>query len=153
MPRIKSIRGARVNLRFVEVVWCGKPVFVSGISLTNLQSELGFQIFCQDWLNEQANKPGLPLPNKYSHWHHSAGENRGSGIYGLRAGLMAKRSGQQRGWPDWINCHRKIAIELKLPKGVLSEEQKHWLSYFKHIGFHAECVRSFERFVEVVEGG
>jgi hypothetical protein len=141
----------RTTQRYHEVCWHYKPIFIPNLSAAQTKSELGFQIYCHTWLNAKGGKQGLPLPNKYSHWHHSAGENRGSGIYGLRAGLMAKRSGQQRGWPDWVNCHRKIAVELKLPKGTLSDEQQQWLAYFKHIGYHAECVRSFERFCELVE--
>jgi len=151
MPRIKSSRGARANLRYVEVVWCSKPVYIQNLPVHDIKGELGFQVYTQEWLKAKSEGQGLPVVNAFSHWHHSAGENRGSGIYGLRAGLTAKRSGQQRGWPDWVNCHRKIAVELKLPKGVLSDEQQHWLAYFKHIGYHAECIRSFERFVEVVE--
>lgn len=151
MPRKGYKRGAHVNLRYQEVCWSTSPIYIQNLPISDIKGELGFQIYTAEWLTAQLNKPGLPLVNKYSHWHHSAGENRGSGIYGLRAGLNAKRSGQQKGWPDWVNCHLKVAVELKLPKGAVSDDQWRWLAYFKAINYHAEIVRSFERFKELVE--
>lgn len=140
----------KTNTRYQIVVWHSKPVFIPYLSVEDTKGELGFQIYSAAWLNTELKAHPAPLPNNFSHWHHSAGENRGSGIYGLRAGLNAKRSGQQRGWPDWVNCHRKIALELKLAKGQVRPEQKEWLAYFAKIGWHSEVVRSFPRFKELV---
>jgi hypothetical protein len=38
-----------------------------------------------------------------------------------------------------------------LPKSAVTVEQLEWLAYFKAVGWHAEVVRSFERFRELVE--
>lgn len=69
----------------------------------------------------------------------------------MRAGLMAKRMGQSKGFPDLIHPGRKLALELKLPDGKVTPDQLRWLAYFASIGWHSECVRSFERFKEIVE--
>jgi hypothetical protein len=130
------------SARYIEVAWHNKPVFISGLSVTMTKQELGFQIYTNTYLESK----GIA-----EFWYHPAGENRGSGIYGLRAGLFAKRSGQRKGLPDWLNFGRKMAIELKMPKGAVSEDQVRWLAYFKAIGWYVEVVRSFERFREVVE--
>ena len=148
---MRGRKGAAPNLRYIEVLWCKTPVYIERLSVQDLKGELGFQIYCAEWLNAKASEPGRPAINNYSHWHHSAGENRGSGIYGVRAGLMAKRSGQIRGWPDWQNCHLRRIVELKLPNGALSDAQRDILAYFVAIKWQAEVVRSFERFKEIVE--
>jgi len=150
MPRIGLRYGARQNLRYIEVLWCKTPVYIQGLSQAQTKSELGFQIYTNEYLE----KKGIA-----DCWYHPAGENRGSGIYGLRAGLFAKRSGQRRGLPDWLNfgpsclSNHGIAIELKMPKGALSDDQRRWLAYFKSIGWYVEVVREFERFKEIVESG
>ncbi len=141
----------RTTQRYQEVCWCSSPIFIHNLPVADIQGECGLQVYCNEWLESKLNQQGLPLINKYSHWHHSAAENRGSGIYGLRAGILAKRSGQKRGWPDWMNCHRKIVGELKLPKGVLSEDQRTMLAYFKAIGWDIHVWRSFEAFEATVE--
>lgn len=142
MRRFQGRGLPRVNLRYVEVLWCKTPVYIERLSVQDLKGELGFQIYCAEWL----------ASNSHDFWHHSAGENRGSGIYGLRAGMQAKRSGQAKGFPDWICPQKRLAIELKLPKGAVSDDQWRWLAHFKQIGWYAEVVRSFERFKEIVEG-
>ncbi len=130
------------NKRLMRVPWCETLIFIPGMSPKDTYGELGFQIYTKIWLDE----------NSHDFWHHSAGENRGAGIHGMRAGIWAKRSGQSRGWPDWVCPAKKLAIELKLPKGVVSDDQMRWLVHFKQIGWHSETIRSFERFKELVEG-
>lgn len=126
--------------KFVKVSWHNKPVFVSGLTAKQIKEELGFQIFTAEFL-KRCNDFG---------WYHGANEYRGTGVQGLQAGIRAKRSGQWKGWPDWVCPHRKLAIELKLPKGEISKEQQEWLDYFASVGWRSEVVYSFERFKEIV---
>ena len=126
--------------RFTNVSWHSKPVFVSGLTEKQIKDELGFQIYTAEFL-KQRNESG---------WYHGANEYRGKGVQGLQAGIRAKRSGQGKGWPDWVCPHRKLAIELKLPKSELRLEQIEWIDYFNGIGWYAEVVFSFERFKEIV---
>jgi len=44
-----------------------------------------------------------------------------------------------------------VFIEMKTKKGVLSPEQKEFLSMVKYMGYRVEVVRSFESFVDVIE--
>lgn len=131
------------NLRYHEVVWHSKPVFISGLSPSRYNSELGFQIFTKQWLDSE--------PREFR-YHHSANEYRGKGHYGAAAGRSASIAGQSRGFPDWLilGANRSLAIELKLPKGAVSPDQQDWLDHFAKIGWVAEVVRSFERFREIV---
>lgn len=126
--------------KLITVPWHTKKVFVSGLTPKQVKSELGFQIFTAEYV-KRLGEFG---------WMHSANENRGSGVKGAQAGLRAKRSGQSIGWPDWICAHRRLAIELKLPNGKLSEEQVRWLEYFKGIGYQTAVVYSFEEFKKIV---
>lgn len=132
----------RTTQRYHEVCWCASPVYIENLQVQDIKQELGFQIYT----NLHLESLGIA-----EYWYHPAGENRGSGIYGLRAGLFAKRSGQRRGLPDWLNFERKLAIELKLPKGAVSDDQWRWLAHFKQLGWYCEVIRSFERFKQVVE--
>ena len=129
--------------KLVVVPWHNKTVFISGLTKKQIKDELGFQIFTAEYLKKR---------NEFG-WYHGANEYRGKGVQGLQAGIRAKRCGQAVGWCDWICPHRMLYLELKLPDGEVSHEQWKWLAYFKSIGYHAEVIRSFPRFVEVVEGG
>lgn len=126
--------------KFTKVSWHSKTVFISGITSKQIKDEIGFQIYTAKFL-QRRNEVG---------WYHGANEYRGNGVQGLQAGIRAKRSGQAKGWPDWVCPCRKIAIELKLPNGQISPEQQQWLNHFQSIGWHAEVVFSFERFKEIV---
>lgn len=130
--------------KLIPVTWHSKPVFVSGLTKKQIQSELGFQIFTAEFLKRR-NEIAMTFG-----WQHCANEFRGKGVIGLQAGIRAKRSGQAPGWPDWVNPGRKIAIELKLPGEAPSESQEAWLKYFESIGYHSEVVFYFERFREIV---
>ena len=123
------------------VPWYTKKVFISGLSVKQVKAELGFQIYCAEYLRRKGEFG----------WMHSANENRGSGVGGVQAGLRAKRSGQSKGWPDWVCPHRKLAIELKLPNGELSPEQVKWIEYFRGIGYFATVVYSFNEFKRIVD--
>ena len=60
--------------------------------------------------------------------------------------------GQSKGFPDFIHCGLRIAIELKVLNGVLSDKQKDWNEHFLSIGWTAQTVYTFERFKELVLG-
>lgn len=127
--------------KLISVPWHTKRVFISGLTVKQIKGELGFQIYTAEYLRKRGEFG----------WMHSANENRGSGVQGVQAGVRAKRSGQCKGWPDWVCPHRRLAIELKLPNGEVSPEQVKWLEYFKGIGFTAEVVYSFDEFKKLVE--
>ena len=59
------------------------------------------------------------------------------------------------GWPD-ITLLLKgeiLFIELKSKSGRLSQEQKDMAIMFQHLGFDINEVRSYKRFLEIVQGG
>jgi hypothetical protein len=122
--------------KLVKVPWHDKTVFISGLTEKQMKDEIGFQIYTAEFLKKQ---------NEFG-WYHGANEYRGSGVQGLQAGIRAKRSGQGKGWPDWICPHRKLAIELKLPNSEVRLEQIEWLDYFNGIGWTAKVVYSFKEF-------
>lgn len=39
--------------KFVNVVWHSKPVFISGLTVKQIQEELGFQIFTAEFLKKK----------------------------------------------------------------------------------------------------
>lgn len=137
------------NLRYSEVVWCSIPVFVPHLGDAATKSEEGFQYHTHNWLCGLKLQDGR-LASDLFLWHHSANEGAGKGLQAQIYGAKAKRSGQSKGFPDWVCPSLKLAIELKMPKGNVSEEQFKWLAHFKRIGWHSEIVRSFERFQELV---
>lgn len=126
-----------------KVKWCSSRVEIPGVSLRDYERETAFQIYCMTWLRKQFELTG---DERFERWHHSANER-----YGAKAGHTAKMMGQSKGFPDFIHCGARIAIELKVPGGVPSIEQVRWIEYFKGIGWKAEVIYSFERFCEVVQ--
>lgn len=126
-----------------KVKWSGFPVQVVGLPPAKWDSETGFQIYAMTWLRKQYTLTGKI---EYKNWHHSANE-RSNG----REGFIAKLSGQSKGFPDLVHLGLEIAIELKVPGGTVSREQKEWGIYLQEIGWHFEVVFNFDKFVEVVE--
>ena len=63
---------------------------------------------------------------------------------------MAKMMGQSKGFPDFISCRLKMAIELKVPGGKVSDEQKRWMEEFLALGWLSEVVYDFDRFRDLV---
>jgi len=56
------------------------------------------------------------------------------------------------GWPDLtiVMRNRVVFIELKSAKGVLRKEQKQKRLEFYHLGHSIHVVKSFKRFLEIV---
>ena len=128
----------------LSVSWCKTPVEIPGLQKKYWHQEKGMQIYCMTWLRKQLLITGDP---KYDFWHHSPNEGRRSPGMGLTLKLM----GMSKGYPDLVQHGLRLALELKPPGGLVSKDQWRWLAYFKAIGYHAEVVRSFERFKELVE--
>lgn len=129
-------------MKLYPVNWCSDLVNIPGVSPKAYYTETAFQVYCADWLRKRYELTG----NKaYAFWHHSANERNGS-----IAGFRAKMMGQAKGWPDFVHCGLRLAIELKVPGGSLSPFQVKWLDYFKGIGWHSEAVFCFERFRTLV---
>jgi hypothetical protein len=128
---------------FQQVSWCKTPVNVPGIGRKMYESEIAFQIYCADWLRKQFELTNNP---KFERWHHSANEREGG-----RAGFIAKMMGQSKGFPDFIHCCNRVAIELKLPGRMPSRHQVDWLKHLSGAGWLCEIVFTFERFVEIIE--
>ncbi len=141
----KGVHKISCQTHVPNVPWSREKVIVVGLSAYKWKSETGFQIYCMTWLRKQYLITG---EEKYNHWHHSPNE----GLRSSLTGLILKLMGMSRGYPDLTQAGLKLALELKLPGKPVSKEQLEWLAYFKSIGWHSECVRSFERFREVVEG-
>lgn len=127
----------------IKVPWHDEKVFVVGIPKREYKKEIAFQIYCATWLRKQAEL--YPENPYFKRWHHSANERKGA-----FAGLMAKLMGQSKGFPDFIHCGLKLAIELKVPGHEATPEQLRWLGYFKSIGWHSEVVFDFNRFKQIV---
>lgn len=126
------------------VSWCGHEVSIPGVPLKGYESETAFQIYCATWLRKQLE---LTRDPRFDHWHHSANERQGA-----RAGFTAKMMGQAKGFPDFLHCGLRVAIELKLPGRKLRPEQEMWLNHFRSLGWTAEMVTVFERFRGIVLG-
>lgn len=129
-------------MKLLHVSWCSTPVNIPGIGLNDYETETAFQTYCADWLRKQYE---LTRDQGFIWWHHSANERDG-----VKAGAVAKLMGQSKGFPDFINCRLKIAVEFKLPHRSASKEQIAWLRHFAVIDWHSEIVTSFERFRELV---
>lgn len=130
-------------MKLKKVKWCQKMVNIPGVALNDYNSETAFHIYCADWLRKQFELTG---EERFTHWHHSANERSNA-----REGQRSKLMGQSRGWPDLVHMSPPyMAIELKIPGGLVGVEQKRWLEHFKSIGWTAEVVTNFERFCEVV---
>jgi len=124
------------NARSHPVSWHDQPVYMLGVSPGLYDTETGFNIYCADWLRKE----------KRVWWHHSANERSG-----LKAGMLAKRMGQSRGFPDFIHCGDRLAIELKVKSGQLSEHQTQWLAYLALSGWKCAEIRDFSTFKAFVE--
>lgn len=72
--------------------------------------------------------------------------------------LSFKQSKQAKGYllpgyPDitlFLPAGRVILLELKSEKGVLREKQKELGIIFLHLGYQWYCIKSFKRFLEIV---
>lgn len=87
-------------------------------------------------------------------WHHSVNE----GKRGKAAAGLAKAMGQRAGWPDFVfiwdedDCRPRVGfIELKAPKGRISEVQEEFESQAIEIGADWTLVRSLDDFIAVVK--
>lgn len=128
----------------VKVPWCADPIVaIPGLGPKLWPTETGFQVYCADWLRKQAEL--YPNERGYRHWHHSANER-----YGALAGFRARMMGQGKGFPDFVCPGLKLAIELKVPGGVVSEPQRRWLEHFTDVGWRASAVYNFETFRTIV---
>lgn len=136
--------------RLIEVSWHDAPVHIPDLALSLYNRETGFTCYCADHLREIG---------QADFWHHSANENRGSGLHAIRAGRMAKRMGQSKGFPDFVapSANGGLAIELKIATSQeeankkLSADQVKWLQHFKNIGWKVYVIWRFKDFVSVVE--
>lgn len=112
--------------------------------MKHLESKL--QISCINWYNQQ-----WPNLEKLL-FHVPNGGKRGSKMEAARF----KKEGLRRGISDLIfllpceNYHG-VMMELKTPKGVVSDEQKEFLLLMEWLGYRVEVVRSFDRFKKIVE--
>lgn len=131
------------DLSMKHVPWCKDKVSIAGIALSDYHSERAFQVFCATYLRQQYE---LTKDRRFAFWHHSANERENA-----RESFYAKLMGQQKGFPDFINCECRIALELKVEKRKPSKQQKLWLKYFKDIGWRSEVVHTFESFKEIVQ--
>ncbi len=141
--------------RYQQVCWNQTPVYIENLAYSLYNRETGFTVYCADHLRS------LGIDKE---WHHSANENRGSGIHGIRAGRMAKRMGQQAGFPDFICCRSRVAIELKVltqPEPntplrdqaykKLSKDQEYWLQHLKDCGWRVYVLWNFQQFKTIIE--
>lgn len=104
------------------------------------------QIQCVRWFDLQYPKLRLLL------FHAANGGRRSK----AEAGIF-KAMGVRAGFPDLVllvkNRHyRFLAIEMKSPKGRQSETQKDYQTAFTAIGARYVVVRSFEQFMEEING-
>ena len=129
-------------MKLHNVHWHSTGVNIPGVPLSQYDKEFAFQIYCATWLRKQFELTHDP---RFANWHHSANERQGA-----RAGQTAKLMGQSKGIPDLLQFEFKCALELKVANGQLTPAQKHWLSYFKSIGWIAEVVRGFDQFKSIV---
>jgi len=63
------------------------------------------------------------------------------------------RRRNQRGWPDvflYLPDGKHLLIELKSADGTLRKEQKHLKMVLKWLGHEVYVVRSFKKFLEIV---
>ncbi len=63
------------------------------------------------------------------------------------AGAKAKRMGSKPGIPDILIWSHRIAIELKMPKGHLTPEQRKFFNLGKKWGWECYCCRTPEQVV------
>lgn len=126
-----------------QVCWHYEPVHILGSTQKFAESENGLQVFCVEYTKQ---KFGIPCK-----LHHSANER-----LGYRAGSLAKRMGQSKGFPDLIIYQlikpaagaipKPAAIEFKIKNNKLTPEQKNWLDYFDSIGYITGVVRTFSEY-------
>lgn len=63
----------------------------------------------------------------------------------IGAAVKAKREGLSKGFPDLFIARWKLFIEMKRKKGgVVSKEQREWLTYLEDCGFTCKVCRGFE---------
>ena len=124
-------------------IWSSEIVEIPSVSQRDYDKEFAFQICCADWLRKRFE---MTRDAKFAWWHHSANE-RSSASEGQRS----KMSGQAKGFPDFINCMQRCAIELKVGDNKLRPDQKIWLLHFQKIGWKVQVIYTFQDFKKVVE--
>lgn len=129
--------------RTKKVKWNFVPTQIPGVRLCDYEKEFAFQIYCVTWLRQQFVLSGS---QGFFGWHHSANERLGG-----RAGFLAKLMGQSKGFPDLVNFALQIAIELKVPGGKLSPEQKGWLNHLSSCGWTVAVVYTFDEFKALID--
>lgn len=123
-----------------DVPWHTEPVFMYGVNPALYRLETGFHIYCCDWLRKE----------RITGWHHSANEAHKT----VQGRIMAKRMGQSPGIPDFQFFRQKsFAIELKVGKNSLSEEQEEWFNHLMKCGWRCYEVNNFKSFKEIVING
>lgn len=96
----------------------------------------------------------------YLWFHNTYPQYRGRLCYNLNnsrnkvRGMMDKSMGLQPGRSDMVLYHNSHAymIELKLPGGTQSKEQKKWECTIKNAGFDYVIIRSLEEFQKYLQG-
>lgn len=131
-----------MRIRSKKVSWSDGPVNVPGVALKDYESETAFQIYCADWLRKQYVLTG---DSRFHFWHHSANERQNG-----REGFIVKMMGQAKGFPDFVHCGLKLAVEFKVMNRPVSQRQRDWLAHFKDIGWAVLVCRRFEDFKDFV---
>lgn len=108
------------------------------------KEEHNLQVACVTWFRLQypkLRKALFSVPN--------------GGTRHKREAVTLKEEGVTAGVSDLILAvpnreNAGVFIEMKTPSGTVSKEQKEFLALMKSLGYRVEVVRSFDRFVEVV---
>lgn len=87
-------------------------------------------------------------------WHHSPNELDMSGKLAARAVAKAKWMGMRPGWPDFEIMWRGSAyfIEVKTPKGRVTDQQRAAMEALRAAGCLVEVVRSVDDAVALLKG-
>jgi hypothetical protein len=89
----------------------------------------------------------------HSGWH--TWRNNTHGIYNHIKKCYMKLAYQQRGVPDILGFHKRsgrmLAVEVKIGRDTLSEEQHHFLSMLKKAKGYAFIAHTFDDFLEKYE--
>jgi hypothetical protein len=119
------------------VTWSSELQHIVGLPTRLYNTEIGLNIACVDWYRS------LRLPFRL---HHSANERKG-----LKSGLLAKRQGQSKGFPDLIIFGLNLAVELKVKDSPLSLHQSDWLQYLQEEGWIVAKINTLEAFKDLVD--
>lgn len=107
--------------------------------------EESLQTSCINWLTYQ-------YPDYACYMHHSPN----GGKRNAREAGRFKAMGTRPGFPDLFLPLRRgrysgLAIEMKAPKGKVTEAQSDWLTFMASQGYQTEICRSFEEFKAIVD--